>query len=39
MLRNFVGNVVDGNNAVEQHQPGKDEQEQGEIVEKPGLFV
>jgi len=27
MLRNFVGNVVDDNNAVEQYQPGKDEQE------------
>ena len=27
MLRNFVGNVVDDNNAVEQYQSGKDEQE------------
>jgi hypothetical protein len=27
MLRNFVGNIVDENSAVEQYQPGKDEQE------------
>jgi hypothetical protein len=39
MLRNFVGNVVDDNNAIEQYQPCKGEQEQGEIIEKNDLFV